>query len=197
MNKERWAHLKDLRSPPGAMDWRHVEMIHAVLMHELPLSVVEIGCYNGFSTSALIEALEQTDKIESADLVEVNVRPLLRALVASADKRVTLHEKASADYEGTPEMWMIDGDHEEGAIIDYGKARKCARIIVIHDSNSEFCIGQHSGATSIANLLRAECPWTWEDKAKREGELTERGLIFGFFTGPKPETIAALNQLAQ
>ena len=199
MNKERWVHLRDPGEQPGGMDWRHVEMIHSALMNELPESVVEIGCFWGFSTSAIIEALEQTDKIKRVDLVDCFLTEQLHKSVLEMRMagRILAHQMNSLDYTGKAECWIIDGTHGPGAHKDYDLAMKSGRIIVIHDSNPKSGWPQaNSGAWEIAERLKQDATYWFEDLEKRPGELTERGILFGFMAMQTGKTALALEALA-
>ena len=199
MNYERWKHLRDLSFPPNCMDWRHVQMINAVLSGEKPQSVVEIGCFQGFSTSAIIEAHEACPFL-SVDLVDPSIRPSVRE---NAPKGWNLVEIRSQDYTGKPECWLIDGDHWGGALVDYANARLAnAKIIIIHDTN---CINDpdyaknfsNGGAGTIGARLRYEAEGFFEDKERRPDELTGRRLTIGFFYLPAYSTLQALRDLAK
>lgn len=203
MNLDRWQHLRDGKTPPDSMDWRHVRMLHAMLVGECPRSVVEIGCARGFSTAAILEAVEGSGAIKTVDLIEPHLNADLVNAVLSIRPdhvfaRFRIHVSPSSEYHGAPECWIIDGDHNAGALIDYDRARAAnARIVAVHDSNSAHVIGNHRGSMHIAERVRHEAICCFEDKAKRAGEFTERGLVIGFFYQPKAATIEQLNQLTK
>ncbi len=202
MNLDRWKHLIDAKTPPDAMDWRHVQMINAMLVSEVPATIVEIGCARGFSTSAIIEAAEATGGIKWVDLVDpAPTIALVNAVLSKRADHVSaqfmLHPEHSQKFTKQAECWLIDGDHDEGALIDYLNARTAkARIIAIHDSSSHECIGRHLGAFEIAGKLKSEASAWFEDKKKRDGEFTERGLIIGFFGEYKTHTMQRLQELS-
>ena len=184
------------------MDWRHVCMINAVLVSETPSSILEIGCARGFSTSAIIEAVEATGGIKRVDLVDPQptlhlVNAVLSARPTHISAQFKIHAQHSQSFQGNHECWIIDGDHDEGALIDYLNSRTAkARIIVIHDTASRETIGKHHGAWEIANKLKIEALAWFEDKKKREGEFTDRGLVIGFFGEYKTRTMQLLNEFA-
>ena len=171
-------------------------MIHAVLLHEQPQTACEIGCAMGFSTSAFWEALEVMPGINRVDLID----PFLTQSVVkhSTDQRIKFHRIPSQSFKGTPEMWMIDGDHGFGAKLDYDNAiRAKAKIIIIHDSNPESSAGrQNWGAVGISEKLKLDSTIWFEDKLKRDNEMTDRGLVIGFFYEPSADTIESLQKLA-
>lgn len=203
MNFERWKPLQDFSTPPDCMDWRHVQMVHAVLTNEWPKSIVEIGCARGFSSSAIFEAVEMSGAIRTVDLVEPRPSILLSNAVLSVKPdhsfaKFTIHPYCSREYPASPECWIIDGDHWDGAIIDYNNATsRRARIVIIHDSNSFKSLGGHEGSYKIAERLKLDAVKFFEDKEDRAPEWTRRGIVIGFFYEPKPETLKALEELAK
>ena len=199
MNFDRWKHLQDNDPPaPHCMDWRHVMMIHAVLINERPKSVVEIGIWNGFSTAASVEAIELGFEMK-IDFVDKQFRDPIREIVKSIKKpeSVRMLDIDSAQYNGSPECWIIDGDHGNGAAIDYHHARtRAARIVIIHDTNPECRPDRHPGSIEIGGKLKRDAVCYFEDLKLREKENTERGLVIGFFYEPGADTIEALQKLA-
>lgn len=202
MNYERWKPLQDFNKPPDCMDWRHVQMVHAMLTNEWPESIVEIGCARGFSTSAIFEAVEKSGAIRTVDLVDPNPTILLTNAIltvhpAHSFAKFTVHPYDSKEYPHSPKCWIIDGDHWDGAIRDYGTAlERKARIIVLHDTWAfKTVIGGHEGSHLIGERLKKDAPFVFEDRVDRPAEWTHRGLVIGFFEQPKDSTLAALNSL--
>ena len=194
MNFERWKGLRDFRHPPACMDWRHVNMVHEMLVGENVLGAVEIGCWRGFGTAALVEADEKGGI--AVDLVDLKIQDSVRKI---APRHWWLLEMNSWDYRGSPQCWIIDGNHDFGEISDYAKAcRMGARIVVIHDTNG----GEHRllpynvGASFVGALVKRDFPYFFEDKEERPGERTHRGLVIGFRFEPEKETVAKLKWLA-
>lgn len=194
MNFDRWKHLRDTNNPPHCMDWRHVCMINAVLRGERPRSVVSFGCHRGFSDSAVFEALEEQSEIETADFFDPDMQPEM--MERHAPPRVVIHKAPSGTYIGNANCWLIDGDHWAGAGADYKAARAAnADIIVIHDTHSAYTMGGHHGSRDIGGFLQIEAPWQFLDARLRDGEMTQRGLLVGFFKKPQIETMEALERL--
>lgn len=199
MNWDKWKVLEDGNTPRDCMDRRHAEMLKAMLLGEVPATVVEIGCCNGFSTTAVAEAVTEGARIGHFDMCDPRVTNgmlWVASYILRAGTQVDIHAKASCIYGGSPECWLIDGDHVHGALFDYELARfRKARIITVHDSHNAD-LERHWGAVEIANRLEKEAVHFWHDAADRPGELTNRGLSIGFFYQPKPETLKALDELA-
>ncbi len=191
MNYERWKHLRDTHTPPHCMDWRHVLMINALLTHEKPSSVVEFGCWRGYSSSAVIEALEECPEIKQAEFYDPDIQPDL--IAHHNPPRVYVHKKPSREYPGHAKCWLIDGDHWQGAIEDYKMARgRKAEIIVIHDTHSHYVMGAHDGSRDIGGFLQIEAKHTFLDCRIRPNEFTQRGLLIGWFKEPAPGVMDAL-----
>lgn len=198
MNFDRWGSLfSDTHNPPWHMDWRHVEMIHAVLCNELPASVVEIGTYRGASTAAIVEAMETYPQIEHATLVDYAFQ-MPAWVTQSVARNVSMYAGDSSGIRGLKaDCWIIDGDHGEGAHRDLATALMGdARIIFVHDTHTKnMGVTGHDGAAAIAADLKRDHA-TLEDNAFRVCELTHRGLLVAFIgCQPKPETVAAWRAL--
>jgi hypothetical protein len=179
-------------------------MINAVLISEKPESIVAIGIARGFSTSAIIEAVETTPEIKSVDLVDPCKFPELVSMLHGIPEvlkrtQISGYYIPSQRYEGCPEAWFIDGDHRDGAEIDYRNSiNRKAKIIIIHDSNPASSAGpQNWGAVGIANRLKHDSKAIFEDCDIRQGEMTDRGLVIGFFYDPKPDTLQRLKEIAK
>jgi hypothetical protein len=174
-------------------------MLKEMLWRESPESVVEIGCCNGFSTTAIAEAVEAGAKIKRFDMCDPRVTHgmlWVASYILRAGVEVNIHHKPSCLYDGRPDCWLIDGDHVHGALFDYQLARsRDAKIITVHDSHNADLV-RHWGAVEIADRLKNECVYFWHDAKEREGELTQRGLSIGFFYTPDSSTIAALDRIA-
>ncbi len=194
MNFSRWKDLRGGHVPTAEMDWRHVCMVNAVLVNEKPKSVVEFGCWKGFSSASIIEAMETCPEIEQAHFLDPDMKTELMA--HHAPPRLNVVNAPSQSFKGSPEFWLIDGDHNQGAIDDYTMAKmRLAKIIVIHDTHSFYVMGHHEGSRNIGAACQIHSLESFLDCRIRTGEFTERGLIIGFMEKPKPETLAALQQL--
>lgn len=199
MNYERWQNLLNARNPLEAMDWRHVNMINAVLTREPFSPVVSIGCANGFSCSAIVEALE-SGLDAKAYFVDSYLRDSLKIMVdeSKVKHKIQLNQMNSADFfcDEKGGVWIIDGDHREQGTADYVRAMDHnASIIIIHDTNPQCCPDSQFGSIEAGKRLRESADVWWQDWKHRPQENTSRGITIGFFYVPKPETIVELNRL--
>lgn len=202
MKFARWSHLLEDpdHTPPWSMDWRHVQMIHALLVHERPRSVVEIGTYRGGSAAAIIEAMEADPEIDTATLVDEVANFDVTHAGALYPHRLHYLVTRSEQIKGLRgEAWILDGDHEHHALGDLHRALDGdARFIVVHDTSIHLLgVPGHQGSLEVWNTLRKRAGgFCWSDNLRRPGERTERGLGIAFLQGwPKPETLEALGAL--
>ena len=164
---------------------------------------MEIGCYNGFTSSAILEAWKvYTPK--RVDFVDAWPTPDFRQLMLSqqppAGCVARLCDMPSQSYTAWPECWIVDGDHGlPAATIDYENARRAsARIVVAHDVNHRDEKPRfYDGAREVGERIMRDAAVTFSDNKDRPGEWTFRGLIIGFYYVPKPETLAALRAVAE
>lgn len=200
MKWSKWQELEDNLTPRACMDRRHAEMIKALLVSEAPESVVEIGCWNGYSTSAIAEAVAEQPAIKKVDVCDPTIQHgviWVGSEILRAGVDFEVNAMHSVFYKGRPECWLIDGDHQHGALFDYEMARsRKPRIITVHDSHNPD-VPPHWGAIEIAKRLAGDATVFWHDAKSREGELTHRGLAIGFFYQPAQATIDRLNAIAE
>lgn len=201
MNLVPYAHLRD-GNDMEPMDERHVRMIHSILVSESPTSVANIGIANGYSSVATIEAIS-SGHVKVGYFVDIRLRDCFKQLLPNdrggtveGMPRFRLHEQNSQDFTGIAECWIIDGDHQSGAEIDFNKARaSMARIIIAHDTAPDWAPGCQWGAIKIGQLMRETATTCFEDHKDRPGELTKRGLTIAFYYQPKEETLRNLQEL--
>lgn len=202
MNFDRWKHLID--PDRVAMDWRHVQMIHSVLVSERPESIVEIGTFWGFSSTAIVEAVEQCPEIKRATFVDMNYTPqfkdcILPALNQQEGLQFSCYTGLSSEFSGSGDCWIIDGDHHQYAVMDYGLARRNgAKIIIAHDTNPNLHQENNWGSIQIGKIMLQDAVCVFNDcKYRGDDEHTDRGLSIAFYQPPKPETYEALKKLAE
>lgn len=164
-------------SPPMAMDYRHVEALHAAILQGSPRVAVEIGSYQGHSTVAFIEAMHALPKME-LHVFEPFPTPELRRVLSTHPNRITLHIKPIWGSTVRPDFAFIDGDHGVPALADlaYCLARNTP-VIAMHDTNGFTCGLTPEGSEQAATLLKEMPNRLWvEDKEIRKGEFTQRGF---------------------
>ena len=180
--------------PEWLMDERHVKIIHNLVMECNFKCVVEIGCYSGFSTVALIESLNK-GKLFDVHLIEpYPTQKLLSALSMCKNReRILLHEKQARqalkedraeDFVSEIDLIIIDGDHSlggAGANLLFCLRNNVPNIIA-HDTNKDKLDKQKHpcwGAELIGHALRNHKDYMCaEDLKTRPNESTDRGLLF-------------------
>jgi len=173
------------RDMKWAMDLLHVQLLHgaAHLKTTRPNNervAVEVGSWQGFSTSALIEAVN-LGLYSHLHVVETNPVPELYAVIAKCKypERVTLHHHPMWELDlGRIDFAFIDGCHKAGAFADLFIATACgAEIICMHDGLMHL---DHTcwGAVYGAKFLRRMPGWHYvEDGKRRSGADTTRGFL--------------------
>ena len=174
--------------PSWVMDKRHVEVIYEFLMRNDFSRTCEIGSYTGYSTIAFIEALNH-GKDFKFHISEPNPTHQLRALISLCTKpdNVILHTQQGVDV---LEKWtnfdfvMVDGNHNiEGAGLELLMIlRNGTPNVIAHDTNvskrdamNHPCLGSELLGRTLWSHVDYKCI---EDKEQREGEKTDRGLLF-------------------
>ena len=176
-----WMPYQDLSHADGPMwmDALHVEALYELWMAIRPTSILELGCFDGFSTSAAIQA--KADGVGmSLTCVDREIRPSLYQIVrrcrtnwhlAQCDSRVALEQH------GVTDVLMIDTDHDIDTTQQEAKIalRRGWQTIVAHD------VGLHGGCPGpqwLRKHLEVYNTWlTVVDEKPREGMRTDRGLM--------------------
>lgn len=166
-----------------SMDRVHAHWVLAVLQAMEPQCVIEIGCYAGVSTAAIVKAYDE-GCVDEAHLVDIEIQRTVRQF-ATTRPRVHLHERPSVDVLPTIKpsgdlVAIVDGDHSLQAVSHELPLllEKYPRCIIAHDVTSE-----------AAGYDRCEgARWLWEelqrlgwlcmvDCRKRPNARTHRGLL--------------------
>jgi hypothetical protein len=189
-----------IKNHPAAMDLLHIQLLHAAT--DLPMTTpmerriaVEIGSFQGASTSALIEAVNQ-EKFAEFHIVEINPRAELMEIIAKCKfpDRVKLHAKCMWDIEfDRIDFIFIDGDHKYGAFADALTAMSYgAEVICIHDTNMPMN-RDFWGSCSLGRIFRRIPGRThFEDRLARPGCHTHRGFLV---SGPGEMDFSALSAM--
>jgi hypothetical protein len=168
----------------AGMDVRHVYMLHDILRlgWENPL---EIGCFNGASSTAFIEALN-AGRIARATFCEVCVRKSLASVLRNAkypdQTRLTLQPSWQLlDVKESFDLIFLDAAHDlETVSLETAKLlRRRPKCLLAHDTSATAAgYGYCEGARFLKDTFVAQADYYCiEDNAKRDGELTDRGLF--------------------
>lgn len=163
------------------MDTRHIERLFKIARITRPRTVIEIGSYQGASTTAWIVALNE-GFVQTVRLYEIAPTAELHAMIAKANdqRAVSLNTRPYYDAPEYADLILIDGAHGWQALADLASALAmgCPQIIM-HDSRTYMNLGDGWGAWLGANILKSSPLYRWfEDAEKRSGEWTHRGLLY-------------------
>lgn len=166
------------------MDEMHIQMLHLAcnLNAGRPAGkkvAVEIGSFNGASTSALIEAVNK-GWLSHLHIVEVKPNATLRRTMSMCryPERLTLHAKPYWETGiGYADIVFIDGDHKWPAVGDTLRALTWgSAVICMHDTNPS--IFNCWGSVMAGNMLKEMKDRTYfEDYATRDDMVTHRGFL--------------------
>jgi hypothetical protein len=167
---------------PYSTDPRHVRFIYEAAMVAGSVAVLEIGCFDGFTTSAFVQAV-----LDGAPLrvtcVDRCVRPGLVAVAARAGGRVEVAQADSLELlvSHRYDLVFVDGDHSIAQVsreLGHLLAQGC-RTIVAHDVGDVAPAFGGDGSLWLGRSLVAHPEYlTRVDQVQRVGEFTERGLLF-------------------
>jgi hypothetical protein len=179
--EEDWPWCKDPRHAAGPMwmDGRHVEAVYQIASALGPQEVIELGCFDGFASSAIVQAKLET-RVGLLTCVDREIRDALIKTVRQARDGWILWQGDSADALGvldTPDMVILDTDHDlattqrEWDALDGWKDF----VLIAHDVGSA---GKQPGPIWLLNELINDPDWyVLVDELPREGEATHRGLM--------------------
>jgi Methyltransferase domain len=167
----------------------HMDDLHVMAIYELARSatgnVVEVGCFRGRSTAALVEALNDGADF-TLHLVDVKITLELLRVIGMCRKpdRIKIHETHSTSFLlESASLWIIDGDHTWPAVLDVLNALASNAVcIVMHDTRAhEEGFKECEGSSLAAQALRHHRGRFYiEDCKHRDGMLTHRGLMISF-----------------
>jgi hypothetical protein len=183
----RWAFTRTPELPadcptPYWMDLRHVGFLYEALFAHPFGKVLEIGCFDGASTSALVQASNEGCEAE-VHLCDLSFRPCLLEVVARAGRPFILHERPSVQVIGPGyDLVIVDGDHaldtvsrEVGLLLAHE-----IPTVMAHDTGDLLRGGSaFAGSLFLGDVFRRHPAYSWlEDKTPRPGEFTHRGFFF-------------------
>jgi hypothetical protein len=155
----------------------------AVLTALEPRRVIEIGCYAGVSTTAILKAYD-AGSVDEVHLVDIGIQDTVRAMAADR-ARVELWEMASVDalpliHPAGDVVAVIDGDHSLAVVrpeLELVLAKNPAAIIA-HDVTAEAAGYQNcDGARWLWETLQAAGWHCLVDCRRRPEAATHRGLL--------------------
>lgn len=167
------------------MDEYHIHLLHSAcnLNAGQPTGskvAVEIGSFNGASTSALIEAVNK-GWLHHLHIVELKPNATLRKVLSMCiyPERVTLHTRPYWETEiGYADIVFIDGDHRWPAVGDTLRALTWeSAVICMHDTGP--CPTFNCwGSVMAGNMLKqVESRVYFEECKARDNMVTERGFL--------------------
>jgi len=162
----------------------YMDELHVLLLHELAMAVclhhvIEVGCWDGFSTSAFVAAQRAAMPMQLT-CVDVNIRPKLFETLKKSPGQWRAWQTYSANALRQSEMYdvaVIDGDHslstvQEEARIVLGRN---TGTIILHDAGRERgCPGPQWFRDVLDHDFRYK---VLVDEKPREGMATDRGLL--------------------
>lgn len=178
---------------PPHMDARHVELIYRLAKSGLFRNILEIGSWNGFSTSAFVQA-----QIDGADfkltVCDIEIRPRLMQVLKKSPAEIGIRNiPGKLAINKRYDLILVDGDHQLSAVAGEIEAlMRCnTPSILAHDTSA--CVPWFDGSRHLANVFKYHTSYeSIEDNKKRPGEWTERGL---FFASRYPETFKAAKDI--
>jgi predicted O-methyltransferase YrrM len=175
-----------------SMDLRHVLVIYDLLKTGFFHSALEVGCYNGGSTTAFLHALYLSNELEIT-LCDDNFQEHLHSRISEHKKRsqITTVEKDSRQFlidainnGGAFDFVLLDGSHV--CHVNYLEIMLLTvldiRTIAIHDVSSDSSDNYSrnylfDGTRKLLERYQSSPKWMIViDDLKRENEMTHRGL---------------------
>lgn len=174
----------------NCVDERHVYTIHDVLLAVPFQSALEIGCADGASSTAFVEAMNRRNTLR-ATFCDLVVTGNLQQVVNNTADKSRAHIVAGsstqvlwnpAEFGGPFDFIFVDGSHDfDSVAAELDAIREFKPLaIMAHDTG-----GMHygnpacEGAAFLKRVIAMEWGWyTLEDDLRRDGEETHRGLFF-------------------
>ena len=170
------------RDPGWCIDRRHVNLLFGLLTAHPFRHALEIGCYDGGSTSAFVEALERGAGMRLT-LCDVHFRERIRRMVAASPRRsaIDLREEASCRVIGPQyDVVLVDRDHRLPTVAEelYGLPRFNTETVLMHDvAATRAGYTGCEGADLLRRAFQGRRGYHYiEDCRRREGEGTHRGF---------------------
>jgi hypothetical protein len=163
------------------MDPRHAALLYEMLVAHQFRRVLEIGCFNGASTSALVQSINDGATAE-LHLCDLEFRPTLHEVVRRCVRPVYLHQCRSVDVIGPDfDLILVDGDHSVSNVSrEVGALLACETpTIAAHDvTPGADPLGECDGSRFLGHVFRGHPAYhCLQDSLARPGEYTGRGLL--------------------
>ncbi len=171
--------------PPANIDRRHLYWLSDVLSSGLFQNALEIGCLDGASSTAFVNAIN-CGRLERATFCDLQIRNSLRRVLSTCDdpSRVTTFEGRSVDMltQGLSyDFVFVDGDHGWETV-----AEEVEWLL----KHPPICVMAHDTGVKQAGIPGCEGPpylkwrfqttapyWCLEESAVRHQEATFRGMF--------------------
>jgi hypothetical protein len=175
--------------PEVAMDRRHVFTLHGVLRCWPFISALEIGSFQGASSTAFVEAINSGEGLGEAGVAtfcDVSVTDSLLDVAANcrdpARVRVTPQPSwAVLDSALDFDFVFVDGAHDlQSVTLEANRLlRRRPLCVMAHDTSATAAgYSRCEGAAMLRRtFLNTPGYYCWEDDAARPGERTDRGLF--------------------
>jgi predicted O-methyltransferase YrrM len=170
--------------PEYAADIRHIRWLHEVLTAGRFNRVLEIGCFEGRSTTAFLDAC-RAGWVAEVHLCELRPLVCLKKVLAQFDlgNRVTLHREPSCALLARDDRWglvYVDGDHSVATVRDETTRllRSGVPAVFAHDTSAHGRYAHCAGPQFLKAAFQAAGYRTLEDSLFRPGEQTDRGMFF-------------------
>lgn len=182
----------NLALEPGSewsMDARHAKWLKASLVALKPTTAVEVGCYLGVSTLAILES-----GVPDVHLIDVRLTESVRQM--AADYGATLYEERSET--ALPKVpasnnmaVLIDGDHTMPVVRAEAHlvSQMQPRCIIAHDVTAQHLGLGCQGCSWLWHTLQCSGWYCYVDSVPRPDERTARGLLIATLTPEDHATV--------
>jgi predicted O-methyltransferase YrrM len=179
------AYARCFACPQTAMDKRHIFMLYDVLRAYPFEQALEIGCFNGASSTAFVEAINKGAPFR-ATFCDVSPTHSLSAVINNCRKpdQVRFTQQPSWMVLDTNEPFdfiFVDAAHDLDSVSLEIKhlVRRRPLCVMAHDTNATAAgYSKCEGAERLKRTFQDHPDYFYtEDNANREGERTERGLF--------------------
>lgn len=174
------------RNRSMCMDERHVYTIFDVLTGWPFENVLELGCYDGASSTAFIEA-RLAGMSGTITLCDAHISDSLKSVVSKSSRFVNTMCNLSWNVLATAapfDFILVDANHDlESVSKELDQIlRRVPLCVMAHDTNAtRMGYPAAEGAQHLADTLRKHPAYRGkciEDAVRRSGEETHRGLFF-------------------